>query len=214
MAAFRSLTRAALELPVRPQLCVRRPTPLGLHGLAPGHLANGGRGCPFPPPPGGGALGPRRHYTPLTPEEEEAEKQRVAGLSAFAKDEELRKLNRRIAKLEVLRGINTGDRYTWSGRYRQLSRDYGAPLMVYYFACWGLSGAALYGLLQVAGVDAMAWIAAIDGYTGWDLAARVDPQMGKIGLTLVLNEVIEPVRLPIVILTVKPVVDRLFPPKF
>jgi hypothetical protein len=59
----------------------------------------------------------------MTKQEEEAEKQRVAGLTAFAKDQELRQLNRQIAKLEMLRGINTGELYTWRGRYKELSRN-------------------------------------------------------------------------------------------
>jgi hypothetical protein len=155
-----------------------------------------------------------RSFTPLTKEEEEAETQRVATLTPFQKDQELRMLNRKIAKLEVLKGINTGELHTWSGRYKQLSRDYGMPMMAYYFCCWGISGVTLFGLIQFSGVDVMQWIHTIDSYMNWDIASKVDPQMGKIGLTLVLNELIEPIRLPIVILTVKPVVDRLFPPKY
>ena len=54
----------------------------------------------------------------------------------------------------------------------------------------------------------------MDARLGWDMASKVDPEMGKIGMTLVINEVIEPLRLPIVIVTVKPVMDRVFPPKF
>jgi hypothetical protein len=60
----------------------------------------------------------RRHYTPMTEEEEKQEKQRVAGLTAFQKDQELRQLNRQIARLEKMKGINTGELYTWSGRYK------------------------------------------------------------------------------------------------
>ena len=155
-----------------------------------------------------------RHFTPMTQEEQDAEKQRVASLTPFQKDQELRKLNRKIAKLEMLKGVNTGELYTWSGRYKQLSRDYGMPMMAYYFCCWSVSGLGLFGLIQLSGVDTMQYIETIDAYMKWDLASKVDPEMGKIGLTLVLNEMIEPIRLPIVILTVKPVVDRLFPPKY
>jgi len=150
----------------------------------------------------------------MTEEEKEAEKQRVAGLTEFQKDQELRALNRQIAKLEMLKGINTGELYTWTGRYKQLSRDYGFPLMAYYFSVWGLTGIGVYMLLQFGNVDAMALIARVDSMTGFDFASKIDPTYGTIGLTLVVNEMIEPLRLPIVILTVKPVVDRIFPPKF
>ena len=50
-----------------------------------------------------------RHYTPMTSAEEDAEKKRVAGLSDFKKEQELRQLNREIMRLKHLRGINTGE---------------------------------------------------------------------------------------------------------
>ena len=50
-----------------------------------------------------------RWYTPMSKEEEEKEKARVSHLTPEDKEEELRKLNREIAKLEMLRGINNGE---------------------------------------------------------------------------------------------------------
>ena len=50
-----------------------------------------------------------RWYTPMSKEEEEKEKARVSHLTPEEKEEELRKLNREIAKLEMLRGINNGE---------------------------------------------------------------------------------------------------------
>jgi hypothetical protein len=150
----------------------------------------------------------------MTKQEEESEKQRVAGLTAFAKDQELRQLNRQIAKLEMLRGVNTGELYTWRGRYKELSRNYGMPLMLWYGTCWTTTAVMVYAAVEIFGVDAMSWIAAADSFTGFDLASKVDPDFGKAGLVLVVNEMLEPVRLPIVILTCKPVVDRIAPTKY
>ncbi|GKY90484.1 hypothetical protein MPSEU_000022200 [Mayamaea pseudoterrestris] len=155
-----------------------------------------------------------RHFTPMTKEEEEAEKHRVASLTPFQKDQELRKLNRKIATLDMMRGINTGELYTWRGRYKQLYREYGMPFMVYYACCWAATGLTLFGLIEFGAVDTTQWLETIDSYMNWNLASRVDPQFGKIGMVVVLNELIDPIRLPIVILTVKPVVDRLYPPKY
>ena len=56
-----------------------------------------------------GPSGQLRWYTPMTKAEEEKEKARVSHLTPEEKDEELRKLNREIAKLEMLRGINNGE---------------------------------------------------------------------------------------------------------
>ena len=155
-----------------------------------------------------------RHYTPMTSQEEEAEKERVKSLTPFQKDQELRKYNREIAKLEMLRGINTGELYTWRGRYKHLARDYGVPLVAWYWVIWTSTFALCYGAIHFGGVDTMAMLANIDARMGWHLVEQVDPEMGKIGMSLVLNELVEPLRLPVVILTVKPVMDQYFPPKF
>ena len=155
-----------------------------------------------------------RYYTPMTEEEQQAEKERVASLTPFQKDQELRNLNRQIAKLELLKGINTGELYTWRGRYKALARDYGIPLVAWYWCVWCSTAVACYGAIHLGGVDVMALVENIDLKFGWHLASKVDPEIGKIGMTLVLNELIEPIRLPIVIVTLKPVVDNIFPPKY
>lgn len=155
-----------------------------------------------------------RWYSPLTSDEEEKEKARVLHLSPEQKEMELRKLNREIAKLEVLRGINTGELYTWSGRYKNLLRDYGFPLLVYYWATWGTTGLVAYLAIDIGGLDAMQLIAKADSYTGWDLVSKVDPELGKIGLALMLNEMLEPIRLPFVVATLKPLIETINPPKY
>jgi hypothetical protein len=156
----------------------------------------------------------RRYYTPMTKDEQEKEKARVAHLSPEEKDAELRKLNREIAKLETLRGINTGELYTWSGRYKALMRDYGVPLFVYYWTVWSLMGVSVYLAVDVGGLDAMELLGRIDHQFGWSLTDKVDPQLGKIGLVLLVNEAMEPIRLPFVITTLKPVMDVVSPPKY
>jgi len=155
-----------------------------------------------------------RWYTPMTPEEQEKEKARVHHLSPEAKESELRQLNRDISRLEMLRGINTGEIYTWSGRYKTLMRDYGLPLFVYYWITWTTMGAVTYLAIGLGGLDAMSVISYADSITGFDLSSKVDPQLGKIGLALVLNEMLEPIRLPFVITTLKPVMDTVNPPKY
>jgi hypothetical protein len=155
-----------------------------------------------------------RFFTPMTQEEEASEKERVAGITASQKDQELRKFNREIATLELYKGINTGERYTWSGKYKALARDYGVPLMVWYWAVWGSTCVVCYTAIHVGGVDAMALLGQLDARTGFDMVSKVDPDVGKIGLAVIINEFAEPVRLPLVIMTVKPVMDNFFPPKY
>lgn len=156
----------------------------------------------------------KRWYTPMTPEDEEIEKARVSHLSPEDKEKELREMNRKIAFLEMKRGINTGDLYTWSGRYKALMRDYGFPLFVYYWAIWSTTGISMYLAIDIGGLDAMEVLAKVDSFFGWSLQEKVDPQMGKIGLALVMNEMVEPVRLPFVVATLKPAMEFINPPKF
>jgi hypothetical protein len=155
-----------------------------------------------------------RYFTPMTAKEEEQEQDRVADLTPFQKDQELRKHNREIATLEMLKGINTGELYTWTGKYKALARDYGFPLVAWYWAVWGTTCVVCYTAIHVGGVDAMALLEQIDMRTGFDLVSKVDPSVGKIGLAVIVNELVEPVRLPVVIMTVKPVMDQFFPPKY
>lgn len=155
-----------------------------------------------------------RFYTPMTPSEEDAEKDRVSKLTPFQKDQELRQLNRDIARLDMLRGINTGELYTISGKYKNLARNYGVPLAVWYWTVWSATAVLCFGAVTVGGVDVMSLVDRVDGYTGWDLASKVDPTYGKIGLVIVLNELIEPVRLPVVVFTVKPMMETFFPTKY
>lgn len=86
--------------------------------------------------------------------------------------------------------------------------------MAWYWSVWGVTALACYAAIEIGGIDAMALVARADAYTGWDLVSRIDPNIGKLGLVLVMNELVEPVRLPLVIVTVKPVMDKIFPPKF
>ena len=120
----------------------------------------------------------------------------------------------RPENLETLKGINTGELYTWIGRYKALMRHYGFPLFVYYWCTWTVMGAGVYLAIDVGGLDAMELLARIDHQFGWSLTEKVDPQLGKIGLALMVNEVLEPVRLPFVITTLKPAMDTISPPKF
>jgi len=60
-------------------------------------------------------------------------------------------------------------------------------------------------------IDPMVLIGNVDAYTGLELSSKVDPQLGAIGITLVFNEMLEPIRLPIVVMTTKPIVEALYP---
>ena len=155
-----------------------------------------------------------RLYSVLTPHEEEEEKKRVVGLSNYQKEMELRELDKKIARLETLRGINTGELYTIRGKVKFLAKNYGVGFMIWYWTVWSSTALLTYGAIECGGIDAMALLAKLDGYTGYDMTSKVDPTLGAIGLTLVVNEILEPLRLPLVVMTVKPVVETFSSKRF
>eukprot|EP00566_Odontella_aurita_P028258 CAMPEP_0113559776 /NCGR_PEP_ID=MMETSP0015_2-20120614/19077_1 /TAXON_ID=2838 /ORGANISM="Odontella" /LENGTH=193 /DNA_ID=CAMNT_0000461435 /DNA_START=103 /DNA_END=680 /DNA_ORIENTATION=- /assembly_acc=CAM_ASM_000160 len=136
--------------------------------------------------------GLRRHYSAISKEEEEAEKQRVSGLSQYQKEMELRDFDAQIAKLNTLRGINTGELYTLRGKFKALARDYGVGFMVWYWCIWTSTCALTYAAIEIGGVDAIELLARADKWTGWDISTKVDPTLGTIGLTVAVNELLEP----------------------
>lgn len=152
---------------------------------------------------------PIRYYSSLPKEEEEKEKLRVGLLSENQKKMELKELDKKIARLNTLRGINTGELYTFRGRFKALARDYGMAFMAWYWCVWTSTAALTYASIEVGGVDAIALLAKVDTMTGYEISSKVDPTFGTIGLTLAINELLEPLRLPIVVFTTKPIVDRL-----
>ena len=133
----------------------------------------------------------------------------MASLSDYEKEVELRELDAEISRLNTLRGINTGELYTLRGKFKFLAKEYGMGFMIWYWTVWCSTAVLTYGAIEVLDVDAIALLARVDNFTGLDIANKVDPTLGTIGLTVAVNELIEPLRLPIVVFTTKPVVDTL-----
>ena len=146
------------------------------------------------------------HDDPLSPDEELAEKQRVENLTSFEKEMELRELDRNIALLNTYRGINTGELYTFKGKFKALARDYGMGFMAWYWFCWCSTLGITFTAIDIGGFDAMPLIANIDGMIGTNIAQSIDPRLGNMAVSLAVNEALEPVRLPFVVMTTKPVV--------
>ncbi|KAL3767032.1 hypothetical protein ACHAWU_004530 [Discostella pseudostelligera] len=149
-------------------------------------------------------------FSSLPPDEENAERQRVATLSAYAKEMELRKLDADIARLQTLRGINTGELYTLRGKFKMLSRDYGMGFLAWYWTVWFGTAAMSYVAIEVGGVDPMMVASKVENFLGWEpmsISGKLDPTLGRIGLVVAINECLEPLRLPLVVVTTKPVVN-------
>lgn len=149
-------------------------------------------------------------FSALPPDEEEAEKNRVASLTPYQKEMELRQLDSELARLQTLRAINTGELYTLRGKFKMLSRDYGMGFLAWYWTVWFATAGLTYAAVELGGVDPILVMSKAEMWMGWEAGAisgKVDPTLGQLGLVIVLNECLEPLRLPIVVMTTKPVVN-------
>lgn len=81
-----------------------------------------------------------------------------------------------------------------------------------YWTVWSSTALLTYAAIEIGNVDAIAIIAKADAWTGYEISTKIDPTIGTIGLTMAVNEMLEPLRLPVVVITTKPVVE-LFSPK-
>ena len=93
-----------------------------------------------------------------------------------------------------------------------LSRDYGLSFVVYWTGLWAVTGVATYAGIVYGEVDVISYIRLFDEYAGWSLAERIDPRLGDIAVAVAVNEMMEPVRLPFVVMTT-PYVVGLFKKK-
>lgn len=149
-------------------------------------------------------------FSSLPLEEEQAEKLRVEGLSQYQKEMELRKLDADLARLNTLRAINTGELYTFRGKFKMLSRDYGMGFLAWYWTCWFATAGLSYAAIELGGVDPLMVAAKLESFIGLEpeaITGKLDPTIGQIGLVVAVNECLEPLRLPFVVVTTKPVVN-------
>lgn len=81
--------------------------------------------------------------------------------------------------------------------------------MVYWTCVWLLTGGGCYLALQYGEVDALLLFAHLDDLTGLSTAQQLSPEMGNAAAAVAINEMLEPVRLPFVVVSTPTVVDTL-----
>ena len=103
----------------------------------------------------------------------------------------------------------TFENLSFKEKAKILATEYGVAFTVWWTFVWAVSGFVTYGAIEMSDIDSLTLIAKLESYVGYDLSSKIDPKYGNIGLAVVVNEVFEPLRFPIVIATTKPVVDRI-----
>ena len=82
--------------------------------------------------------------------------------------------------------------------------------LAWYWTCWFATAGLSYAAIELGGVDPLIVANKLEMFLGWEnnsLAGRLDPTLGQIGLVVAVNECLEPLRLPFVVFTTKPVVN-------
>eukprot|EP00397_Hematodinium_sp_SG-2012_P026182 GEMP01027409.1.p1 GENE.GEMP01027409.1~~GEMP01027409.1.p1 ORF type:complete len:203 (+),score=44.68 GEMP01027409.1:234-842(+) len=97
------------------------------------------------------------------------------------------------------------------GGIAKLFTEYGAPFVAWYFSLWAGGLATLYGVMQfglVGWQDAKEFLIGLGVDKYYDLD-NVDPKTGNFAVAFLLNELVEPLRLPLAIATIKPLMKLL-----
>lgn len=90
------------------------------------------------------------------------------------------------------------------GGFAQLITEYGAPFVVWYFLIWSGSLLSIYGLLECGLISWQDTLAPLFQALGLDdYVHRIDSTMGSVVIAIVVNEILEPIRFPVVVLTLK-----------
>lgn len=95
-----------------------------------------------------------------------------------------------------------------SKKAKVVVKEYGIEFMVYWTAVWGVTGIGIFAMLHTGIMDGMQLLHVIDNTFDLTLAERVDPSLGNIALAFALNEMIEPLRLPCVVVSTPAVVKK------
>ena len=112
----------------------------------------------------------------------------------------------RLDSLSSSSSSSSSQSLSWRQRSVQMTKKYGFPFAVYWWGAWFVTLPLCLGLIEVLDVDGLALVNQIDSaarYCGLDadLSSRVDEQHGRYATGFVLNEVLEVVRLPVVLAT-------------
>ena len=95
----------------------------------------------------------------------------------------------------------------WWASLKRKSKEHGVFFLVYYTGVWAATGVGTYAMLDSGVLGASTAVDAVKavGLDRFVDVARLDPKAGNLALAVVLNELLEPVRFPVGVLTVAPV---------
>ncbi|GMH98132.1 hypothetical protein TrST_g6748 [Triparma strigata] len=139
----------------------------------------------------------------------------LSSLTPSEKSTEKESIEKSLHSLQTRLSLLTLESSTFRGQLKSLTRDYGFPFLVYWWSLWGVTGIICYGSISFFSLDVPSLLKNIDTLINIDVSGRIDPDLGEVAVAVAVNELLEPVRLPFVVVTTKKLVDTLgYGPKY
>ena len=165
-----------------------------------------------PPPPPPPPLPQHLQLKPLpilSSSEKETYNLWLSSLTPSEKSTEKESIEKSLHSLQTRLSLLTLESSTFRGQLKSLTRDYGFPFLVYWWSLWGFTGILCYGSISFFSLDVPSLLKNLDSLINIDVSGRIDPDLGEVAVAVAVNELLEPVRLPFVVVTTKKLVDAL-----
>ena len=84
-------------------------------------------------------------------------------------------------------------------------KELGMPFIAWWTGVWAATGVGIYGGMEYGGLGILSMLQTIP-LNGMVALSAIDPKAGNLMVAIGVNELIEPIRFPFVLLTAKPII--------
>jgi hypothetical protein len=82
----------------------------------------------------------------------------------------------------------------------------GMPFLAWWTGVWAVTGVGIYSGMELFGIDILGMLQTALPSNNYIDFSKVDPKTGNVMTAVAINELIEPIRFPFVLLTAKPII--------
>jgi hypothetical protein len=131
----------------------------------------------------------------------------IPGLRRGFSDQRVSELEKQVSDLSEKLKLAEAANKAKSGGIRALTTEKGVPFVVWYFAVWAGGIAGFYGLFESEILPYQSFVdfAKSVGAERFIDLDSVNPKTGKLAIAAIANELAEPIRLPLALVTLNPV---------
>ena len=85
-------------------------------------------------------------------------------------------------------------------------KQLGMPFLAWWTGVWVVTGVGIYSGMELFGIDVLGMLQTTLPSNNYIDFSKVDPKTGNVMTAVAINELIEPIRFPFVLLTAKPII--------